>query len=970
MKRARCASDLDPSSLRLQPDILVPLRTHPGHCYSRSGKLWAWSNPRLALLAQGCQHFSWFIRTALSIVFRSKRAIPNSEVTEVDPFCQTNSASKAGSVFPRRLRMTRSRGRVTQIQTGDHRLELATIGYRSNSVLTRIWVTRSLDLARQSIFLPTVFLLLTFTSPSFSQTVQNPLQIGEIIDNRQQYPNGRIPRFEKLEISFQVKNTVATNLQLPFDPEPPNGIEPAIGISVEADFTPDNWKTVYRQPAFLYQDFRDEIRGGKEWFYPTDVFSWKVRFAPNEPGEWEYKIIAQDASGIIESEVRGFSAIPSSNPGFVRVSMKDPRYFEFDDGTYFPALGYNMNYDHVSWRNPILDNQEHFRTMDRNGIQLVRIWLSQWAIFGSEWTPWNSQDPAEHGAYLPVSNVTSEESFPGSDVSMKIAADHCKCMFIGLWKARPAVQRNSRYRVQLRYKTSGILGPVDPNKAFGLVAKTGDWLWDREETKRCYAPGTGIVVTPHVDWNSTDWELLEGSLYSGENDFLPDFFIVLENTYAGSAFIDFVSIQEVLADGEYGSNIVSKPWMSHHLYFEQRNSYAFDKLLDLASEHDVYLRPVILEKNDRLFNQIDHEGNFNPNHPSNDHFYGNWREVTKVRWLQKAWWRYLQARWGFSPHIHSWELLNEGDPFNSRHYTLADELGRYMRQFAPTNHLVSTSTWHSLPAADFWENSEYSNIDFADIHLYIPRAKSTEIRIDDTTIEVNPRDDFFDSAATTQKLGHLAREHVPSKPVVRGETGFVAAGSGPADRELERDTEGIWLHNFIWAGLNPNGLIESYWYESAHIYNESLDHRGQFRPFYEFIEGVPLSNGHYQDAEAGFSDPELRVLGQKDLVNNAAHLWIQNKQHTWKNRVDGVKVTPVSGEILVSGFQPEAAFWVVWWDTNLGVSTAHEQVNADRDGTIVLAVRDLHTDRALRISLKSPAVPAPANLRVRTRGSE
>lgn len=51
----------------------------------------------------------------------------------------------------------------------------------------------------------------------------------------------------------------------------------------------------------------------------------------------------------------------------------------------------------------------------------------------------------------------------------------------------------------------------------------------------------------------------------------------------------------------------------------------------------------------------------------------NREEKTKIRWLLEAWWRYLQARWGYSPAIYSWELLNEGVPDSTLHYILTDE---------------------------------------------------------------------------------------------------------------------------------------------------------------------------------------------------------------------------------------------------------------------------------------------------------
>jgi len=65
-----------------------------------------------------------------------------------------------------------------------------------------------------------------------------------------------------------------------------------------------------------------------------------------------------------------------------------------------------MNFDHVSWNNPVLENEENFRAMSENGIQLVRIWLSEWGIYGPSWNPWNSIDPQLHGQYIPFSGLT------------------------------------------------------------------------------------------------------------------------------------------------------------------------------------------------------------------------------------------------------------------------------------------------------------------------------------------------------------------------------------------------------------------------------------------------------------------------------------------------------------------------------------------------------------------------------------
>jgi len=808
-----------------------------------------------------------------------------------------------------------------------------------------------------------ILFALTLVLPTDSYISASPL-IHSVQTNSSSYPGGTIPRYEKFEITFQV-DTNAQNLQLPYDAAPPAGIPPEIGITVDALFTPDNWQTVYTQPAFYYQEFEDQVKSNREWFYPTGNYSWKVRFAPTQAGDWQYRLVAQDASGPSQTDAATFSVGPSSRSGFVRVSQTDARYFEFENGVYFPGLGYNMNFNHISWNNPVLDNQDNFQIMAENGIQLARIWLSQWGIFDVSWNPWNTINPDLHSLYIPFTSMSLEEVYPGSDVSMKISAGANPCMFLGLFKAPPAVKRNTTYRVRILYKTANIAGPRIAGHPYGFTAKIGDWLW--EDGNNCHDPGTGALVTPHQSQNTSGWQTLEGSLTTGDYDFLPYFYLVMENVTSGRAYIDKVWIEEDLGGGVYGPNIVSKPWMAHHYYMEQKNSYAFDKMLALAEQYGIYLRPVILEKNGWIFNHIDYDGNpipddpacddLDPNNdpaecPGNQWFYGNGRALTKTRWLQQAWWRYLQARWGYSTSIHSWELLNEGDPASSLHFTLADELGKTMRSFAPNHHLVSTSFWHSFPRDAFWANPTYGNVDFADVHRYIPQT-----------------DSYFDDSAQASVSASMAYGALTpggaGKPVIRGETGFTEVESEPPTNEFDADTDATWLHNFVWAGLNWGGLIESYWYETAHIYqyqpNGSLifDHRDQYGAYNKFIQGLPLNNGHYQDSAAVSTHLNLRTWGQKDLVNQRAHLWVFNTQHTWRNVVDNVAIPLVSGNLTLTGFLPGEDYRVEWWDTYPSALSLPilriETLQANANGALTLSVDALADDVALKIVPAQPA---------------
>lgn len=813
----------------------------------------------------------------------------------------------------------------------------------------------------------------TVQSSQLLKVTRKELTIAEISDNSATYPNSQIPKYEKFEVTFKINNTVAKNLQMPYDPNPPAGVTEEIGsgITVNAEFSQDNFTTVYTQPAFYYQDFNNQTKNGKEWIYPNGQYSWKVRFAPSKEGVWQYKLTAQDASGTVTSSVQSFAVAASDNPGFVRVSKNDPRYFEFDDGTYFPGLGYNLNYDLVSWANPILDNQTNFQKMGQNGIQLTRIWLSEWSIFGSAWNTWTSLRN-DYGGYIPRTGLTV---FKPNDtdfgrMTLKLAYEESggskntswfdACRMTSGFQPKAPVKPNTDYHLKIRYYSYFIDGPRNnafPN--YGFVAKLqnpGDGNWHTS----CYEPGTnnstGMVVSPYVH-DSNGWATLEGDINSGSSDFLPPFYLALENvktaTLPPQVYIDYVELREKLPDGTLGVDILPKSSMSQQLYFAQRNSYAFDQALDLAHKEGIYFKPVILEKGEDTLNSIGYNGNFTDSTVGTDYsnFYGDYRNITKVRWLDQAWWRYLQARWGYSTNIQSWELLNEGDPASDKHYTLADELGKYMRQFAPNNHLVTTSFWHSFPKDQFWANTSYPNVDFADVHQYVPK-------------NTDPTH-YFDTALSTIDASSSYGAKEPGgagKPVMRGEVGFTGNGTEPGTSELLADTGGIWLHKLIWGGINPGGLIESYWYSAyepyGHIYTSAFDQRDIYGTYYNFIKDISLNNSNYVDATATASDTNLRVLGQKDPGSGKAHLWIDNKNHTWKNVVDKVAITPISGTVTLAGMPP-GTYSLIWFDTYTSAVSSTTAINSDASGNIIIPITNLAKDAAVKLEKQTVATPTP-----------
>ncbi|KKS95567.1 MAG: hypothetical protein UV73_C0016G0013 [Candidatus Gottesmanbacteria bacterium GW2011_GWA2_43_14] len=848
-------------------------------------------------------------------------------------------------------------------------------------------------------------LALLLTSLSFPQSIKAAPSVSSIQDNRSQYSGSNIPMYNKLEISFNISSSFK-NPYLPFTNSPPAGIAPATGITVNGVFTSPSGQS-FQQPGFYHQEFSDSLKSNKEWFYPTGNYSWKIRFSPDKTGTWQYKIRVTDSSGTTETPAASFSVIASGKHGFVKAASADPRYFEFDDGTYFPGLGFNLNAGNMDIENPVTGNQYEFEGMGANNIQLSRFWFSQKYVFGAAWSPWRSvntlhqsQEPNPRISYPNDPNfknaypsLTMPPAASGSEVYWWLNADttgggnvfnYTPCLVTGGgWNlaAIPA-KRNTNYRIRVRYRTLDMTGPFE----------VLHWSSTFPNQTSCTSPGGTVIASSSSGsgWNNSPdpqnpgWTIVSGTFNSGDRDFFNPIYISVAKAGKGHAFVDYIWLEEVIGSS-FGPNLIYKPWVAQHYYVNQRNAYAFDKALAYAETKGLTFKPVILEKNDLLWRFFEYNGTLSaqPYSQNGDLFYGNGRETggkTKTRFLHEAWWRYLQARWGYSTSIHSWELLNEGPPgpADGLHWIMVDELGKYMncRVFDvtvsgkdctydhPNGHLVSTSFYGEGYPFFLWNNKDgnYPDVDYADQHMYA--------RDEDPG--------FFDEAEFTSLLsiqrsalkadGTLNTQGAP-KPFIRGET----AWSGSADDLFRNNaTNGLWLHNSIWGGINYGGMLEQYWLDGpgrCHIYNPGLpncgtggqtwDHRNEFGNFYKFIANVPLNKGAYIDAAPSVSNSNLRVFGQKHKTGNRAHLWIQNKNHTWKKVNDGVAIANQSGTVTVSGFSANKSLKVEWWNTYNGTVTSTSNMTTSATGSLTLSVSSLKDDIAVKIGDYTPVTSTP-----------
>lgn len=773
-----------------------------------------------------------------------------------------------------------------------------------------------------------------------------------------------VPRYGLLSVEFDVRGSSARVPFWPFDQAPPDGIEPGAGISVDAVlWTPDGHR--YVQPAYRAQRYLEGIRDGRDWHLPTGQFTWHVRFSPNQVGEWRGQIVARDRGGRAESAPFAFRVNPSERPGFVRVARADRRYFEFDNGQGFTALGFQFP-EYLD--DPATRGAPAYARLARYGVNFVR--LDAASLFGTAWTTWIGSRQQYRG-YLPVGGLLPVRDETGR-VSLAMRLDREKEGDTGWFDAcrlqavdgSESIEPNRRYRLRVEFMNEAITGPRDPHvPTFGLVARMG------ATPERCADAATGLAVTRHGGAGGRGWQWLEGSWSSGNRHFLPRLTLALENVVEGAAYVRSVSLREERPDGGLGPELMVRSSFAYDEYVPDEQAWALDEIVRAAEEADVYLKVVVGEKEDELFFKIADDGRWITEGPDNPAgYYGLGRRMNRTRWLQQAWWRYLQARWGYSTNIHSWELLNEGDPSSARHYTFADEFGKFMRCRVfgvepgpgdgrpctfehPNRHLVTTSTWHSFPAREFWANPAFPNLDYADLHAYVSTSEAPlpirdSLRVDTAEYHV-------------WHSQHVRRSGL-AMPVVRGEAGIDAPGRQTEDAGgLQRDRRGIWLHNLLWAGLDAGGLHEVYWWNS-HIWSRDYDHRGAYLGVARFMRDIPLHRGGFTDWAGRVSNPRLRVVGQKHLSAGLAHLWIQNRAHTWVADADGVSPPPETGEVLLPGFRGGASYVLEWWDTYAALNrpTSETSLVAEGNGDLRVPVVALTTDVAVKVR-PGPAVTQP-----------
>ena len=194
-----------------------------------------------------------------------------------------------------------------------------------------------------------------------SYASKQPLRIGKIV-----LPTPTVPTCQRLEVALDITGTWDT----PFD---------ADQVSVDAHVTTPSGREMV-VPAFYWQDYELLREDEDSWLEGKGEPSWKVRLAATEVGKHTMHIVARDRSGEVRSDPVAFTATDSGDLGYIRVSRKDRRYWAFDDGTPYFAVGENVS----TWRHGLTEYDEWLPALGKAGGNYARIWMYA-HCFGIDW---------------------------------------------------------------------------------------------------------------------------------------------------------------------------------------------------------------------------------------------------------------------------------------------------------------------------------------------------------------------------------------------------------------------------------------------------------------------------------------------------------------------------------------------------------------------------------------------------------
>jgi hypothetical protein len=392
-------------------------------------------------------------------------------------------------------------------------------------------------------------------------------------------------------------------------------------------------------------------------------------------------------------------------------------------------------------------------------------------------------------------------------------------------------------------------------------------------------------------------------------------------------------------------------------------SARLDEIISDSESSGVYLKMCLFGKNDAMLNRIQSDGTTGTNdYP--DNFYSGAGEA--VRWYEEAYARYWVARWSYSTAVHSVELANENN-LDSTSYNAAYAVEGYIDSITPRHILLSNSFW-GYWVNDFWASAPYASLmDYSDQHYYANHtgsAGSISSLWTDSAAYARETAIMFDGYRTT---------YTYTLPIVRGEAGVAVASTMPQDPAIADEATGVYYHKALWSNLGAAGnMVGGEWYPRLFVAageaypNGTYSTFKTYKAYADFLEGEPLSNGHYGEIGTDLTtyqhitttNAALRSWGLRDAEDGKVVLWIDNANDTWVAVSNTTTITPVTGSLVLVGLPP-GTYTARTWNTISGTVTLTDTYEVAVDGLLTFPVTSLGTDVAVKFVLNDVLEPTP-----------
>jgi hypothetical protein len=245
----------------------------------------------------------------------------------------------------------------------------------------------------------------------------------------------------------------------------------------------------------------------------------------------------------------------------------------------------------------------------------------------------------------------------------------------------------------------------------------------------------------------------------------------------------------------------SKEYLGLGLY-SLKNAQRLDEIIEAAERNNIYIQ-LVLNYHGQFSSKVNPNWDDNPYNAALGGPLKTPEQVftdDKAKQLFRQRYRYIVARWGYSPHIMAWELWNEVKFTDNYHEKLVgdwhQEMGSYLKSIDPTKRLITSSY-----ADGAWDKPA---IDYVQIHMYIK-----------------------DLIGATQSASKKYEKY--NKPVFFGELGTNAF-------TWSKDTTGIDLHNSLWSSVMTNQAGAAMFWYWDYIDSHNLYH--QFHGLANFVQGI------------------------------------------------------------------------------------------------------------------------------------